>query len=837
MKLKALTLFLFAFPLCIFSQIDTISFGGSFINNYNNRVLIEGCDTFQIAANFSSLLSNTSTAVLITKIGGANEEDYWSNLQDSIWITEDNPIWSLNIYPYQDEIQEGEECILFKIENGETYRNLLRLKIFDEFPEFSLEIESGWDNSETLCALDEVASITITPEDTPPTTEIIDYPINGTSILFVNDTISNVYINVAGFDECNFFEDVFTKVCFSVEYPTTEHLKVSLKSPDDKYVVLYDGEVSSSIMTESCFDMHSDESIEDGGPVYFGTFEPRGDWDDMIGAQLNGVWTLIFETEIADFQGECAYGLISFENENHHKFSYQCDWYPEIRNNSQFHYFDEEEVGLTAGELNLQVHALNCSYDLSTTVYDATVETTDTITCRNSSIYWNGLLLSHPNDYEAIRFYNQNENECDSLLEIFVDYNPVNLSFDFQVLEEDETLLFDGFDISEYGSYTALYENEYGCDSNFYLTVLPPEALIVLANIPDNLVQNSEGCESGVCLPFYSDNYLSFDYFVDDEKLEDFDISICEVSNPMFGFNLSGEFSSDMHHRISELEIDGISYPDFSIRNIEQFLNVLNYYVPDLAVMRLGGSRIYVRREFHLSYTIKSIFSGLESSYSGTIDNADELNTGIFIPMPVGTHEIYIKHKNNNAEKTISATLENHIYPETDTLIFSYLAELNQRINFPLPASDLCGEIISAVEVCSNVSLDNVDFTLSNQGLLSFKPLKAEDFEFCIEICDVNDICQIVILEVDFEEIEREIILQRTIFPNPAQNKVILADEEKFNIEKVIVYDALGRQIKIMNFEPENFVEIDVSTYAEGVYFLEVHINGENYVHKLLIQR
>lgn len=487
----------------------------------------------------------------------------------------------------------------------------------------------------------------------------------------------------------------------------------------------------------------------------------------------------------------------------------------------------------------VEVHALNCILDtVFAEVFNPSTAVIDTFTCQNErEMDFDIWSTSFIHSQQEVSIYGANAVGCDSILDISTEFFPVQLEVEQIVKNSDDVYLFNNIPITEYGNYEAHYINEYGCDSSFFATIIPYTDFPLFNDIPNGITQSSSGCTSGVCLPLFFDRQDEFDYFIDDELLIDTEFEACDVNSTVYYRNIGLIFPVQNEPRqIKDLEINEVEYPDIYCNSIEEFSDVINSYNEDLEILGISKSKLFAKTQIKLEFKEKLLNTGNETQRLTGVNSFKDNYIGIFIPIPVGMHELKLKHKYSSIEKTVLINLENHTFPVLDTIRLNYFGELDQRVNFPLPSNDLCGEIVSAMETCSNVSPAIVDFTLSNQGLLSFKPLVPRNFSFCIEICDDKNVCQIVVLEVNFEEAD-DFILHRNIFPNPAKTKVTLTEEDKFNIEKVVVHNALGRQVETLNFEPESYVEMDISKYPEGIYFLTVHINGENYLHKLLIQR
>jgi len=74
-----------------------------------------------------------------------------------------------------------------------------------------------------------------------------------------------------------------------------------------------------------------------------------------------------------------------------------------------------------------------------------------------------------------------------------------------------------------------------------------------------------------------------------------------------------------------------------------------------------------------------------------------------------------------------------------------------------------------------------------------------------------------------------EIISQTRIYPNPVQDYVIIESEK---VDYVQVLDIYGREVYAT--EVCNSINIDMKDFANGVYFLKLHSNGETAVQKVV---
>jgi hypothetical protein len=75
------------------------------------------------------------------------------------------------------------------------------------------------------------------------------------------------------------------------------------------------------------------------------------------------------------------------------------------------------------------------------------------------------------------------------------------------------------------------------------------------------------------------------------------------------------------------------------------------------------------------------------------------------------------------------------------------------------------------------------------------------------------------------------------VFPNPANDKInlLLDNEQDFTEKSITIYDKLGRQCFNTDWD-SNAIDLNVSNFASGVYFIEIISNGQQLVEKLVIE-
>jgi hypothetical protein len=77
-----------------------------------------------------------------------------------------------------------------------------------------------------------------------------------------------------------------------------------------------------------------------------------------------------------------------------------------------------------------------------------------------------------------------------------------------------------------------------------------------------------------------------------------------------------------------------------------------------------------------------------------------------------------------------------------------------------------------------------------------------------------------------------------SIYPNPANDKIILTINTQFNINSssnISICDLSGKIISHLSIKA-NKTEIDLSKYTAGIYFVRVIVKDNQYVQKLIME-
>lgn len=82
--------------------------------------------------------------------------------------------------------------------------------------------------------------------------------------------------------------------------------------------------------------------------------------------------------------------------------------------------------------------------------------------------------------------------------------------------------------------------------------------------------------------------------------------------------------------------------------------------------------------------------------------------------------------------------------------------------------------------------------------------------------------------EIDFERLK--------IYPNPAESSITVTNIQDFGQKGTIqIFDAMGREMRLINFDSANQLNIDINSMSKGIYFLRLD-DGSKHITKKFIK-
>ena len=77
---------------------------------------------------------------------------------------------------------------------------------------------------------------------------------------------------------------------------------------------------------------------------------------------------------------------------------------------------------------------------------------------------------------------------------------------------------------------------------------------------------------------------------------------------------------------------------------------------------------------------------------------------------------------------------------------------------------------------------------------------------------------------------------QILVYPNPATNKVTIKHNDIFKNGTVEIYNLLGKTIFIEKLFNESEIEINISNFSPGIYFVKLFDGEKSYCRKMIIE-
>lgn len=168
----------------------------------------------------------------------------------------------------------------------------------------------------------------------------------------------------------------------------------------------------------------------------------------------------------------------------------------------------------------------------------------------------------------------------------------------------------------------------------------------------------------------------------------------------------------------------------------------------------------------------------------------------------------------------------------------------------PFLITSVCNEIISTSDVFSDVILiiaenpsplidcqlqENIDFDALYFDFLAFTT------EFPYELIETGNTLQLILTAPNGDQaiygnevlaIPEVNTTTFQVYPNPVQNKLFISYPNNQPVQKVSIYNTLGREVKKTTLQES----IDVSTLSTGIYFVVITSNQTKTVRKIFVQ-
>jgi hypothetical protein len=97
--------------------------------------------------------------------------------------------------------------------------------------------------------------------------------------------------------------------------------------------------------------------------------------------------------------------------------------------------------------------------------------------------------------------------------------------------------------------------------------------------------------------------------------------------------------------------------------------------------------------------------------------------------------------------------------------------------------------------------------------------------------------CWVVKLVGNSTNIESRKEVNVSIFPNPSNGKFIVEQNKSTNATTMNIYNAIGKEVlSVSNCNQQNFIEIDLSGFSKGIYFVKFSNASESFSRKIVVE-
>ena len=186
------------------------------------------------------------------------------------------------------------------------------------------------------------------------------------------------------------------------------------------------------------------------------------------------------------------------------------------------------------------------------------------------------------------------------------------------------------------------------------------------------------------------------------------------------------------------------------------------------------------------------------------------------------------------------------------------IPSLNLTQNPALTLLRCWDNLLTSLDVSSNPNLLSLDCSLNLLNCLNVKNGNNSNFTYfsapfnpsltCIEVDNVTysntnwtgidagasfstncgNRCSLVGIE------EKNLSIS-SLYPNPTSGQLSISLEEA-NTTSVTIRNSLGQLVLSDKYPPNNQLDLDISTYPNGIYFLQIEVNGEIITKKVIKQ-
>jgi hypothetical protein len=93
------------------------------------------------------------------------------------------------------------------------------------------------------------------------------------------------------------------------------------------------------------------------------------------------------------------------------------------------------------------------------------------------------------------------------------------------------------------------------------------------------------------------------------------------------------------------------------------------------------------------------------------------------------------------------------------------------------------------------------------------------------------------IVQVNYDYVPQEMPSEIKLYPNPAQNNLMVTNEGTTKIKSIALYNNIGMQIPLENnIQKENQIALNLNNFADGYYLIQIVLEDNTIEYKSFIK-
>jgi hypothetical protein len=151
-----------------------------------------------------------------------------------------------------------------------------------------------------------------------------------------------------------------------------------------------------------------------------------------------------------------------------------------------------------------------------------------------------------------------------------------------------------------------------------------------------------------------------------------------------------------------------------------------------------------------------------------------------------------------------------------------------QQIDVVSPNQNTYIDYPNAATLANNDTVYRIDVLLPNGGCTSSKSMTAK-----IKSTSNSSTNKVIAIPFDVGYLELNQVINFSLYPNPS-NDIVTIETDKSNVQYTIT-DLLGKKV-LSGILIQNKSQLDVSSFADGVYFIELTNGSNRTTQKLIVE-